>query len=734
MTRVRRACRAALLRSAGAAAALCAGLVASGVPARAQAITGYAEVTAGRTEDRIEPAGRPASTSDVNFVQQRYSLDFSRRLWPNLTLLMSGLFERDSSTLDAGASHSSSVRTRYRPRIQLSLNTESFYGDVSWSRSSEKDESSLAATNTLVRETSSAVVGWRHRGIASVRLGLLRFDDADRLGFERDVREDLAQLFAEYAPLQQVRLHYTGTVRDRDDRLNGTDSRTTLQNGRFMFADRLFRDRVSISSDYSVTHRKDHIERSGEGEALLPLFPLNGLAAIDDTPELGALDRTPSLIDDNLTTGTGINIGLPPAGGELRPRTFGLDFGIEETLNVLHVWVDREIRPEVWPSFTWDIWTSDDGERWTLARTVAPGQFGPFVHRFELRFPELTARFFKVVVRPLAASVPFATEYPVIQVTELQPLRAERNSGRTTDRAETTHIYNADVRARLVESIGLDYEFGYLLTKVDDLPSQYTVINGLSLMRQLGPVWAVNARVAYEDGRDFRGNRGATVYAGSLTAMPLPTLRHSLVVSGRDEDVAGVVNRSDTVLLNTTAELYRGIDVGLGVGKSYASLNPGGRVESTLYNLTAALVPNTKTTVNLLVQERRDDNTAGVALGLVSSLVRSGEANVGFRPFPSLYLFGGYRLEKRAGFEAQTIGQYSVSWNPFPNGQLRIGINYYETILSELDTKQRAFTPNVRWNLSRRSYLNVAYQRLTTDAQPQRTVLDILTATLRAAF
>ena len=57
---------------------------------------------------------------------------------------------------------------------------------------------------------------------------------------------------------------------------------------------------------------------------------------------------------------------------------------------------------------------------WVLRQTVSPATLDPFVPRFEIRFANVAARFVKAVTRPLAATVPGATDFPLILVTELQ--------------------------------------------------------------------------------------------------------------------------------------------------------------------------------------------------------------------------------------------------------------------------------------------------------------------------
>ena len=118
-------------------------------------------------------------------------------------------------------------------------------------------------------------------------------------------------------------------------------------------------------------------------------FFLSAASSLSQTrPRLGALAPNAALIDGNLTASAGIDIGLPPLGGNLQPRNIGLDFLNPVQVNDLQVWVDRTLTPVVAASFSWDIYTSADNLTWTLYQTVFPATFGPFQNRFDIQIRE----------------------------------------------------------------------------------------------------------------------------------------------------------------------------------------------------------------------------------------------------------------------------------------------------------------------------------------------------------
>ncbi len=157
--------------------------------------------------------------------------------------------------------------------------------------------------------------------------------------------------------------------------------------------------------------------------APIQLVPFAGLAGINDTSHLGALTANSALIDGNLTVSSGINIGQAPSlSGDFRQRNMGLDFGVQTTVSTIYVWVDRPLPPVVVNSFSWDIYTSPDNQNWFFAQTVFPAYFSQFANRFEISFSTVSARYVKVVTRPLAIAVipPPGFDVSNIFITEVQ--------------------------------------------------------------------------------------------------------------------------------------------------------------------------------------------------------------------------------------------------------------------------------------------------------------------------
>lgn len=705
-----------------------------GGKAAADGITGYADFTYTAARGRTEDSSGLSSESNSDSFVQRYSLTLDRRLYPNFQVLAGGLFERNGVTLKTDGQEIDTTTTRMKPFVTLGLRTPLYQVEGGYDRNEIETKTSAVRPVTRVNENYFSTLGWKPVGFPAMTFRFFRTNTYDKDRLLQDTTDDRFQLDSDFRPVPAVQLRYTGLFEDKLDRLGKNEARTQTHDGRVGYSDRFWDKRVSVSSTYYLTYTETDIVNSGTGEVEFPLFPLAGLSAITDTPGDVALAPNPALIDGNLTGSTGVNLGLPPPAGDARPRNIGLDFVNETRVNTLLVWIDRDLRPEIAGAFSWDVYTSSDNRTWVLRQTVFPAPFGPFQTRFEIRFADLTARFVKVVTRPLSPTVPFASDFPNILVTELQAVLrrpAAEVQGKTS---QASHRYNLSTRARILDVPSLYYEFSALLMKSGSAPSRFDISNGLSASHQFGPVFSGTARVAREDGRQPAGARFAYVYSASLTAVPLETLRHSLVYSGRRETVGGRNTENDSLFLLNTAQLYPGVDASLGLGKGFDTAATGVSTDSTLVNAGMTLVPHPAMTVNLSFSDTTRRSSGGNLQAEKTDTTRTGEVSAAYTPLRTLYLVASFAKQAAAGTASTATFNYAVTWSPFPDGTLHLGFNYNESLHLENNEKDRTIAPNLRWNMTRGSYLEVTYQDLSNDAPTQKTRNRISTGNLHISF
>jgi hypothetical protein len=696
-------------------------------------LSGYVELSGTRSSAEDEILGLPSFRTDTTSFQPRLNFLWSRRIFPNFQAQAGAYYERFDDTIDQFGFERDSERTRLRPFVRLTLRSPWTLGEIGWDRNEETSRTDDLATLRLTRDTFLATAGWYPVDLPSARLEFSHVVDRDGTREFEDKTEDALRLTSDYTPVESTRLYYRGALEQQEDRIEGSEFRTITHNGQVNFSNIYFDDRWEISGSWNATYRQTRIEASGTGEIVFPVLPVGAFYANDDTPDEGVLPAAPLLADGNTLVGTAVNLGLVPPAGDDRPRNFGVDLGIERDVNVLRVWVDQDLPFEIASTFSWEIWTSADARFWTRSAVVPIAPFGPFDQRFELRFGSVLARYVKVVVRPLAPTVPNATSYPTILVTELEPFSAQPANDFENTISDTRNLAQASSRFRILERPGLYYETTYSLVTSTRGTTSWTLSNGVSLRHQFNRVWGVSARAAREDGLEHDQDRLAYVYSAAVTANPFETLRHSLIVSGYTDDTGGLTTKNHGAVFNTTALVYDGVDLNFLLGTSYNEASDGSTNDATLIGAGATLIPHRTVTVTL----RYDDRNATLSAESVpdqEDRIRSGEAGIAYNPVAAVYLYASRRKEERTTEVDRTIDTFASSWSPFPGGALQLSISYNETHFSDLNETNRSFVPFARWNINPRSYVEVAYQALTRESEVAHQTNDIVTATLRIGF
>lgn len=701
---------------------------------KAEGISGYMEHTYNNGKQKSEDStGVKTETKTDSFIQQ-YSLALDRRLYPNLGLMAGGFYERNSMTMETEGQENSSTVTKIKPYVNLRLRTPLYQADVGYDRREEEVKSSQAPTTTTIRDSYVANLGWRPDDFPLTNFRFFRSETHDKDRQIQDSTDDIFQFTSEYRPIGSLFLKYTGSFEDFQDHLKGNEIRTESHEGRVTFADQFWRKRIALSSEYYINYIQTEISTSGVGDIASPLSPVFGLSAISDNTVIVVMEQNPALIDGNLGDGVGINLGLPPPGGDARRRHVGMDFVNATALNTLLVWVDRDLPPDIASSFSWDIYTSSDNINWQLRQTVSPAIFGPFLNRFEIHFVTVTTRYIRVVTRPLSPTVPFSSGFPIILVTEVQAVLRTPAASAQKKASSTNHRYNLGMRVKILDAPSLYYEMSYFFIKSGTLPSNYDLSNGLSLSHPLSKVFSVSARVLREDGHSQDGEKVAYRYSASIVAVPLETLQHTLLYSGGTEKTGEERTDSNYVAILNTAHLYEGVDANLGLTKGIQTRGNGEKADTTQITGGVTLVPHRSMTINLSYFETSRKTSGGSLSTGTQDTLKSGEASISYTPFPTLYLFGSYHVERKTATPNSSTLNYAVSWSPFPGGTLNFNFNYNETLRSENNERDRTITPFIRWNISRRMYSELTYQDLRTESNTLKTRNNVASARMRVSF
>jgi hypothetical protein len=679
-------------------------------------------------------ASGAVTKTDTTNVYPSLTLNFDTLIYPSLRLNAGGVFEVNMVSTNTDGSQTRSTIGRNRPFFLLRSTNPILSPGFGYFRREDRARTAGLSDLKLINDEYAGYLGWNPAGGPQSDFQFLRTHTFDGDRAFQDLTRDFGSVVSNYA-YQNFGAYYRGSYLNTDDRINGLGIRQGSHAARANYSGSFIDKRLLWNATYNINHQDLNTSASGKGgEVALPVTPFSGLSSLSDTPITAKLSQNALLVDANLTAGAGIDIGLAAPPADTQARNIGLDFLNPTEVNRVLIWVDRDLPIDVANSFSWEIYSSRDNVLWRRETIVSTAPFGPFENRFQIDFPSITARYLKAVTRPLSAVVPDSSRFPNILVTEMQAF-LRRPAGAVSSRlAHTTHLVNTDVRMRILDAPSLYYEGFYLYNGPDAFgKSTDTLSNGLSANHTFGRIFSAYARGAREQGTQPEGYRVATITNATLTADPFPTLRSSLLYTGEDEHIGGVPRTRRGFFVQNAGQLYRGVDLLFGFGWNSITRETGETDDDRLLNASATIVPREHVSLTLSY----DDTTtvrSGTFIGDAQSHVRRAYAAVAFDPIQTLHLVLGEEVIAITGQNTRTTLDVGVNWAPFPDGTLQLIFASNEALRALEFGKDRSTLGAVRWNISRRSYIDVSYQRTRSEFVFQTTESRIFSVSVRLFF
>jgi hypothetical protein len=663
-------------------------------------------------------------------IYPTFTLNMNTLLYPSLRLSAGGVFEINKLSSRIGPITTDSTLTSSRPFFLLRSTNPVLSPGIGFFRRVGRDRTAGLSDIKLVNDEYDAYLGWNPDGGPRSEFQFIRTNTFDGERVYQDVTKDFASLVSSYN-YRNLGLHYRGASLDTDDRIGRLQTRQVSHAGRVDYSQSFIQKRLLWNASYNANRQiLTTLAQGAEGEVALPVTPFAGLSAISDVPVTAKLSPNGQLIDGNLTAGAGINLGLPPTPADAQLRNMGLDLLTPTEVNRFLIWVDRELPVDIANAFSWEIYSSPDNVIWKRESSVPVAPFGTFENRFEIDFPGVNARYIKVVTRPLSATVPDSARFQDILVTELQAfLRrpASEVSGKLT---QDSSLLNTDVRLRLLDSPGLYYEGFYLSNMNSSGRDTDTLSNGLSMNQAFGRIFSAYARFAREQGEQVEGHRVANVTNATFTIDPASTFQSSFLYTGLDEEVAGLPNTRRGFFVQNSARPYRGVDVLFGIGWTSTAQETGEISHDRLVNVSATIVPREHVSLTLSY-DGRETNRSGTFVGDPRSMEHRSYVSLAIDPIRTLHLVLGGEVIALTGKDTRTTLNIGTSWAPFPDGTLQFIFAYNEAVRALEFGKDRNTLGAVRWNVSRKSYVDVSFQRTRNANVSQTTESRILTARVR---
>jgi hypothetical protein len=699
------------------------------------------------TSTTTDAAGNVSHQSSSIFTQQ-YRLSLAEQIYPQLHLDLGGTYNWLLGNTTADGTRTDLDAKTWTGQGRLTVGSQTLSGTLSYDR---QEQGSSTGTNgqvfrapDVVRETYLASAGWHPSDLPSLDLRVGRTNNYDKARISLDTSVDEALVAMRYSPSRQLDLRYTARYTNPIDHLHLTETQEVANSGTVSWSDRMLDGRLTTTLIYSIGTRNTRIVANGPGGTVFTQqFPIAGLSVVETlpTPERITLNPNPALIDGDTNTSAGLDLGFTPStSGDVAAREAGVQFADTSTpVNLLYLWVDRNVPQEIAAAFTFDVWRSDDNTTWTRVNLAAPPsggaavQFSLVQNRFEIGIEEVRARYLKVVMRPLGAGVTTDQRFAHILVTELQPYRVVLASLAARSTTDTSGNLNTTAKYIIQRSWNLAYDFSAFIAHASGFSREtYSILNGLSTSRRLSPTVGMSARLDRSDsGGTSTEHEALSRASASLTFDPLPTLggggTYSVTLSqkGRNAVTNGVSGFA-------RADLYQGITVTTNGSVNYGENDAGQTVKGALFGAAASITPHRTFSLTGSYNYTTSTATGG---GLAESHDSNGQvqATASFSPFRALYLASSV-TRYVSGRPPSTLASFSGGFSPFPGGDLVLRFGYNETYDQSTGTRSRQYGPTARWNIRPSAYLDLNYSLENSSSPALSTNVRAFTANLTIAL
>jgi hypothetical protein len=708
-------------------------------PAMASSVSAYLEPGYSNEHTEIRDSLGRVTVIDRQAFLQNYRLGLDLDLWQNLLFSASGTFLNTSFWSVINEVNSRFEQPTLGLVARLTYSTPVLTLGAQW----DMNEKWATGYSTLMTQGLGAYANWRPLELPQIDLQFSRNHAYDLAGVIQDTTTyyGIAGIRYTYGPLDARYNLIWGEGQDAKTEVTSSFLEQVVQG---TYNDTFLNQRVAAYATAALLSRTQTVTATGPGGTVArQQFPLAGLSLVEifpSTPTNSTLAPNPALIDGNTTGSAGINIGFAPAtAGDQNFRDMGVQFADELTpVNAFYLWVDKALPSEVvsvlGPAFT--VYSSRDNANWVQVPIVGPVVFGIFQNRFEINFEKTTARYLKVVTRPIPPGVTSDRAYADVFVTELQSYLVVPADSVPTKISTLGAIVNATVKAAILRVPNLDYDFSiYYNRQSNPGISAYTLVNGLTFSSRLWASWTFNARVARQDSDPGGGHESQWMWTAALAVRPIPTLYAALTYSGTQNTLLDHSTEPPTpastighaLSLFGRADLYEGVSLQANVTGS-TNLDIDLRASNVgSGSVTLALVPNPLVALNATYTNSTTWLSGGF---LPDDIIRSQRvyATLIATPFPSLSASAQVTWMILPQ-HVSTLASFQVNFSPL-RGDLQLSFAYTRTLNTAGDSIAQYISPSMRWNLLRGVFLNASYNLNDTSSPIGSTSSRIFATTL----
>ena len=665
-----------------------------------------------------DATGRSTTTGET-LLPQRYRLSIDKQLYPFVAINATGLYQWTPTWIATDGANVEASANRWNIFASLILGPPVLNVIPYYIRRQEYATSSgeglSTRSPTIVNQGYGFYAGWTPAGLPLLTLQVGRNENFDSVRLFESLTTDQVVLGLSYLEVKNLSVQYSLRWARADDAINHVQSSDLTQAAQVTWSGSFWDQRLSTSVNYTTALRLAQVNAAGGGTVSLQQFPVQGLSIVEtfpSTPSQGPLQPNAAVIDGDLLVSAGIDIGYGPSlAGDQNYRDVGVGFVNSTTeVNVLRLWVDRQLPPAVVGAYAFTAWGSDDNLTWTQIPITGPVTFGVFDNRFEIPIPRTRSRFLKVVTRPLSFSVTVDPRYAAVLVTELQAWIVVPASEAPASSQQYSGNFTGSARLLLLRDWNLAYMLSASTLHQDSTWFQdWSVLNSVTASKVLAPGIAVNGLVSRTDSAQTNIPHSAVNrWSAQVSYDPFPTIGTSVTYSGLLGQFEGGVAVSNALTVVGRLDPLQGVSLAATgnfnwtrdvLGKRLAT--PGGSLAITLTPLKVLSLNGTWSITSNPVF-----TTSGT---LVSQTQNSLTGNVAFTPVRAIYLSAGITRSSYMDQQDQTLVNFGAGFSPFPGGQLLIRFGYDENYDTTSRVRNRLFGPSVRWTVRSGTYLDVAY-------------------------
>ncbi len=601
--------------------------------------------------------------------------------------------------LAGGGGSSRSTTTSHQPSLDL-VHTSRLW-DVNFSVERRINDLSVTGPdNQVVRDNIFGRLSYHPSGLPTLTV---QSEYATAVDDRMLDTTDLRTIFRVQHDLEDVTVFYEHAIETIEDlefqeRQDRTDDVLRLSGA---WQD----DGGVLAATFNLSHTQYSIQDRGAPLGIGTLPVSAGLFAEDDTPTLGSLATHPSLVDGDLGTGTGIQIGGVASGGGLN-RNIGVDQGaLPRPVDEVYLYVDALFTAQEAAQFNWAVYASSDNLTWTQVRAAAPFVFDAGRLRFVIQAGGVASRYVKVV------NTAHAVAAAAVQVTEIRILGSQ--GALVSGTSERQERGDANVRLRPAEDLDFFVELGGGQTVRDDAGQR--VKDESSYRYTVGSTWqplewlsgtVKTSRERFDD--PLLITRDLQQHSGSVEVAPNErvTLEFSASRSREDRDDLPYI-ATDALFARSSVSLVHDMVFSLQASRSHQEEAQAGRRSDRDF-LLASLYAPLRSNLEVRLDQQLDNldvvETSGATTATENQM--SG-IEVIWRATPLLTLVADLEYWGRAVQQTGLTQRYRVDWLPFPEGQLLVQLDYRRESGGVILTPTESTFLQLRWTLQRNVYVDL---------------------------